>query len=108
MARRSAVTLCWPASVPVTTRTTRSCFPVDFRTLEEHFGFGGEGEGEQPELVDEDGRMDPGPVGTMWDHGWGKQSVTNIEHDEMRGTWGEVICFAFFLCGPIGCPSHSD
>ncbi|CAL1172358.1 unnamed protein product [Cladocopium goreaui] len=32
--------------------------PVDFRTLEEHFGFGGEGEGEQPELVDEDGRMD--------------------------------------------------
>ena len=71
--------------------------PVDFRTLEEHFGFGGEGEGEQPELVDEDGRMDPGPVGTMWDHGWGKQSVTNIEHDEMRGTWGEVICFAFFF-----------
>lgn len=32
--------------------------PVDFRTLEEHFGFGGEGEGEQQELVDEDGRMD--------------------------------------------------
>lgn len=42
--------------------------PVDFRTLEEHFGFG---EGEQPELVDEDGRMEPG-AGTMWGPWLGK------------------------------------
>ena len=47
-----------------------------------------------------------------WDHvgtmaGESKVLYTKIEHDEMRlvGKWYVAI---FFLCGPIGCPSHSD
>ena len=109
MARRSAVTLCWPASVPVTTRTTRSCFPWISAPWRSTLASAAKARASSRSWWMRTAAWILGllgPCGTMAGESKVLPILNMMKCVGLGGRW-YVLRF-FFLCGPIGCPSHSD